>query len=231
MSPCGKKVAIGIDDGTFVFLHQTSEGTGGMAPISKVGADYAGQDALASSGVGGPGCTPTGAGGWVEVFRAQRHARDLKSLCFSHDGELVATAADDDVCLVWPVSHAIMSGGVPTSTAVPQPRFILHNLVTPVPKRRGKPLPRTAAWRCIVFAPPDGSGASIAGGVLYGALNHAAGIGWLARVGISTGGKTAEVLKHVKVTPQRLTSIALSGDGAIVAAGTNEGEVVLHQVT
>jgi len=29
------------------------------------------------------------------------------------------------------------------------------------------------------------------GGVLYGALNHAAGVGWVARVGVGSGGASA----------------------------------------
>jgi len=61
--------------------------------------------------------------------------------------------------------------------------------VTPAPKRRGKPLPKAAGWRCIVMGEAEKVVAE--GGVLYGALNHAAGVGWVARVGLSSGGASA----------------------------------------
>eukprot|EP00962_Isochrysis_galbana_P032814 scaffold10856_cov100-Isochrysis_galbana.AAC.10 len=225
LSPCGSMVAIGVDDGTLILLRRTATAGG----FGAAGGSAVAHEAGGAAG-GGPaaGCTWTGAGGWVESFRAKQHARDLKSLAFSHDGACVATAADDAHCLIWPTAAAAVA---PTPAAVPQPRFVLHNLVTPVPTRRGKPLPRTAAWRCIAMGPPPAEpGAHAAGGLLYGALNHAAGVGWLARVGVAAGGTAARMLAHVKVTPHRLTSVALSADGVIVAAGTNEGEVVLLQV-
>ncbi|EOD16239.1 hypothetical protein EMIHUDRAFT_451505 [Emiliania huxleyi CCMP1516] len=89
---------------------------------------------------------------------------------------------------------------------LPEPAFRWHNFVTPAPKRRGKPLPKTAAWRCVLMAEGSSSGAS-----LFGALNHAAGVG--------------------HVTPNRLTALALSADGALLAAGTNEGELHVLQAS
>ena len=107
-----------------------------------------------------------------------------------------------------------------------QPAFRWHNFVTPAPKRRGKPLPKTAAWRCVLMAEGSSSGAS-----LFGALNHAAGVGHVLRAAVPRGGSGARVERWAKVTPNRLTALALSADGALLAAGTNEGELHVLQAS
>ena len=45
-------------------------------------------------------------------WKEKRHARDLKSLAFSPDGAVVASAADDALCLLWPAE-----GGEPSEAA------------------------------------------------------------------------------------------------------------------
>ena len=152
------------------------------------------------------------AAAWALRWKHKAHAKELKDCAFAADGTRLCTVAPDGQCLSWVLSGGGARTGEPTSVA--QPSFYWHR-----EKKKRKNM--GAQWRCIAMG--EGGDAKGGGpvGLLFGALNHAGGPGWVARCEL----EGASCQAYVKVSPNPLTALALAADGGLVAVGTSEGEL------
>ena len=90
--------------------------------------------------------------------------------------------------------------------------------------RGGKRRVIVPEWRCAAIgAAADGTP------LLFAAINHAGGPGWLARIPLGGGAATATVQAYAKVARAPLTAIDVASParGGIVAVGTNDGEAIV----
>jgi len=148
-------------------------------------------------------------GRWSPRWRRKVHGKEIKGCAFSADGVWLCTAAPDSKCLAWALGDDGVLAGEPSTVA--QPSFFWH-------KEKANRRTKGAQWRCIAVGDAPVGGASP---LLFGALNHVGGPGWVARCELKGGSCEA----YTKVASSPLTALALAADGAFVAVGTSEGEL------
>ena len=154
---------------------------------------------------------------WTLRWREKHHSKEVKSCCFSADGDSLCTVAPDGQCLIWPLKLGGGTGGALTQppTALAQPPFTMHKMLSSQKQKNKK-----AQWRCVCMS---------AGGAptLFAAINHTGGPGWVVRASLAP----ARVEQYAKAGSSPVTALDVSADGSLVAAGTSEGELIVMQAT
>ena len=163
-------------------------------------------------------------GGWSQLWREKKHKKEVRCCLFTADGGTLATLSTDAL-LLWPVTAAGAHRGGPPRAVAP-PAFTLFKALGggSVRGRGGKRRVIVPEWRCAAIgAAADGTP------LLFAAINHAGGPGWLARIPLGGGAATATVQAYAKVARAPLTAIDVASParGGIVAVGTNEGEAIV----
>jgi len=150
-------------------------------------------------------------GAYVERWRRKAHKKEVKDVAFGAGGGLLCSVAPDYQCLAFALGPSGALTGEPSAVAQPSFRFYRENKYN---KGKG------AQWRCIAVGEPAGGGASP---LLFGALNHVGGPGWVARCALNGG--SCEAYSQVASSP--LTALALAANGSHVAVGTSDGELIV----
>ena len=155
-----------------------------------------------------------GGAAWTLRWREKHHTKEVKSCCFSADGDTLCTVAPDGQCLIWPLG----GGGSLTEppTALAQPPFTMHKMFATEKQKKKK-----AHWRCVRMSGVSGGGAPN----LFAAINHTGGPGWVVRASLAP----ARVEQCAKAGSSPVTALDVSADGSLVAAGTSEGELIVMQ--
>jgi len=149
------------------------------------------------------------AASWRLRWQQKAHSKEVKDCAFTADGSLLCTLAPDGVCLAWPLASGGARAAAPSPVA--QPSFWLHQLThRPSNKRKRQ---AGAQWRSVALP--------ASAPLLFGALNHTGGPGWVARCELR--GLTCEAYARLAASP--VTAIALDSAASIVAAATSEGEL------
>jgi len=183
----GERLVVGMEDGS-VLLFEASKGGG------------------AGGGAGGAG--------WTLRWRERKHSKEVKSCCFSAEGDTLCTVAPDGQCLLWPLD----GGGLPSKppTALAHPPFTMHKMLASEKQKK-----KRAQWRCVRMSAGGGGGAPR----LFAAINHQGGPGWVVRASLAP----ARVEQYAKAGSAPVTALDVSADGSLVAAGTSEGELIVLQ--
>lgn len=206
LDPTGKRLAVGMEDGSLlVFLCGGGGGGGG--------------------GEGGP--QP-----WVLARRAAAHTKELKSMAFSYEGSTLCTCAPDGRALLWDTSSVAPSAASPTGEIrnlpapieVTRPAFRLFNLFGGKKQpSRGRKKDLSAQWRCVAMPAGRPAKGSRAAPPLFAALNHPGGPGWLVRA----DSKSGRVRAWGKACASMVPTLAVSDDGSLIVAGNSEGELLV----
>ena len=192
LSPTGNLLAVGMEDGALLIFGLSKAKGGGLND-------------------------------WSLITRAKSHTKEIKSLCFSYSGATLATAAPDGQCLLWQAPPAT-GGTMPEPKPVSRPRFWFAG-PNQKPRKNASAKKKADAlltqWRCVAMPsdPPKSSRGRL---LLYGALNHAGGPGWVAKCDATSGRWQAKG----KASNSMLTTLAVSPDGRLVVTGSSEGELI-----
>jgi len=114
---------------------------------------------------------------------------------------------------------AATSGPITPPTPVPVPRA---DALTKPNAKRPKRNDKGAEWHRLAM-PSAPLGKARDRLEVFAALNGKASIGYVARCDVTSG----RMLRYRQATPNRVTALSVAPDGAFLAVGTNEGEVIL----
>ena len=143
-------------------------------------------------------------GAFSYLWRERQHQKDLKQIAFSANGELVATAAADNKCLLWTIGEGGQLQGTPKEVskaplggkAADKGQWRTLSLVQEEPKS-------TRPMFAAVNATPRGPGLAVGCCTLSGTITN-----------------------HTQVASSPITAMGASPDGGLLAYGDSEGTVV-----